>query len=525
MPSKSFTVSAIVGGLIACLACVGSAQQPNPVRIDSGKLQGVFTADRKVVAYKGIPYAAPPVEDLRWRPPQPLGRWKGVFQARDFGPRCIQFNPFRDMIFRDSGPSEDCLTLNVWAPADAKPSTAKKPGLPVMVWIHGGGFGSGGSSEARHDGETLAHRGVIVVSMNYRLGIFGFLALPELTSESANHSSGNYGLLDQAAALAWVQRNIAYFGGDPANVTLFGESAGSRSVSQQMASPLTRGLFAKAIGESSSDFFSPQTPTLQREQAEQIDAAWTQRSYGSNRLFYLRQLPADELVKAATSKNAPSFRPIIDGFFLPDSVRNIYEDGKQAHIPLLAGWNADEAQVGQPPDAATFAARARSGFGSAATQFLALYPASTDAEAALSANQYAVDEERAYSDWVWLETHAKTGSAPVYRYFFALGSMGSRFHPASEGAFHSDDIEYVFGTLDSRPGMRIRPEDRVLSDLMQQYWVNFARTGDPNGPGLPQWPVYGPSKWQVMHLDAASHAEPDKHRDRYLFLDKLWSTH
>jgi para-nitrobenzyl esterase len=514
--------------LAALCATLAAAQQPTPrpIKINSGKLQGFFTADQKVIAYKGIPYAQPPVEDLRWRPPQPVGRLKGTFPARDFGPRCIQFNPFRDMIFHDSGPSEDCLTLNVWAPSSAVPSK-KSPGLPVMVWIHGGGFSAGGSSEARQDGEVLAHRGVIVVSMNYRLGIFGFLALPELTGESANHTSGNYGLMDQTAALAWVQRNIAVFGGDPGNVTLFGESAGSRSVGQQMASPVTRGLFAKAIGESSSDFYSGNEPTLQREQAERIDANWTQRAFGSNRLFYLRQLPVDEILKAVASGKAPAFRPIIDGFFLPDTVRNLYVDGKQAHIPLLAGWNSDEAQVNPSPNATDFTAQAHARFGRAAADFLALYPASNDAEAARSANQYAVDQTRAYSDWAWLETHAKTSGAPVYRYFFALASSGSRFHPASEGAFHSDDIEYVFGTLDSRPGMAIRPEDRALSELMQQYWTNFAKSksGDPNGPGLPQWPTYGPAtNWQVMRLDATPEAKPDILRPRYLFLDSKWNT-
>ena len=513
--------------LAALCATLAAAQQPGPrpIKVDSGKLQGFFTADQKVIAYKGIPFALPPVEELRWRPPQPLGRWKGTLAARDFGPRCIQFNPSSDMIFRDPGSSEDCLTLNVWVPADASPGK-KSPGLPVMVWIHGGGFASGGTSEARHDGQFLAHRGVIVVSMNYRLGIFGFLALPELAAESANHASGNYGLMDQTAALAWVQRNIAAFGGDPTNVTLFGESAGSRSVCEQMASPITRGLFAKAIGESSAAFDSPDITIPHREQAERIDAVWAERTFGSSRLFYLRQLPVDEVEKPANSPNAPAFRPVIDGFFLPDSVPNIYADGKQAHIPLLAGWNSDESQVNPSPSAVEFAAQARVRFGPSANDFLALYPASNDAEAARSANEFAVDRVRAYSDWAWLETHARTGSAPLYRYYFSLRPPGSRFHPASEGAFHSDEIEYVFGALDSRPGMAIRPEDRTLSELMQQYWTNFAKskTGDPNGPGLPKWPTYNPtSGWQVMHLDATPEAKPDTLRARYQFLDSKWN--
>jgi para-nitrobenzyl esterase len=525
MARKSFAAFALVCGFVAISSSLATAQQPNPIRIDSGKVQGVFTADRKVVAYKGIPYAAPPVEDLRWRPPQPFGRWKGVFQARNFGSHCIQFGAYPDMVFHDPGPSEDCLTLNVWVPADAKPSK-KANGLPVMVWIYGGGLQTGGTSENRQDGEFLAHRGVIVVSMNYRLGIFGFLTLPELDSESPHHGSGNYGLMDQTAALNWVSRNIAAFGGDPNNVTIFGQSAGSESVSAQMASPLTTGLFAKAIGESGSFFPAPDHPVPTREEAEKTDAAWAERTFGSARLFYLRQLGTDEIVKAAMdhSRGARSFGAVIDGYFLPDTLPHIYADAKQAHIPTLGGWNANEAGPKAGTTLASFTQQAQTEFGPDAPTFLALYPATTEAEALRSAGDYAGDQSIAYRTWAWLEAQAKTGHARVYRYFFDLASPGDRNHPSPAGAFHSDDIEYVFGALESRPEMKIRPEDRALSELMQQYWVNFARTGDPNGPGLPQWPNYGSSAWQVMHLDSTPHAEPDKLRDRYLFLDKVWST-
>jgi para-nitrobenzyl esterase len=514
------TASALVCGSLALLA-----QQPKPIHIDSGKVQGTLTADQKVVAYKGIPYAAPPVEELRWRPPQPIGKWKGVFQARDFGAHCIQFGSYPDMVFHDPGPSEDCLTLNVWAPADAKPS-GKSGGLPVMVWIYGGGLQTGSTSENRQDGQYLAHRGVIVVSMNYRLGPFGFLALPELDSESPHHASGNYGLMDQTAAINWVRRNIAAFGGDPGNITIFGESAGSMSVSAQMASPFAIGSFAKAIGESGSLFPQGDHPPLPLQQAEQADQAWAEHAFGSARLFYLRQLGADEIVKAAMdrTRKAPSFSGVIDGWFLPDTLPHIYADGKQAHIPTLGGWNANEGRPEAGTDLASFTQLAQSDFGPDAQKFLTLFPATSEQEALQSAGDYAGDKFIAYRTWAWLEAQAQTGHAPVYRYFFDLPSPGDRNHSISAGAFHSDDIEYVFGTLDSRPQMKIRPEDRALSDLMQQYWVNFARTGDPNGPGLPQWPAYGSAtNWQVMHLDARPHAEPDKLRDRYLFLDKVWS--
>lgn len=527
MPRKSCSVYPCACALLlAVFTCPVTAQQLKPIQIDTGKVQGTLTPDQKVVAYKGIPYAAPPLEDLRWLPPQPLGRWKGVFQARDFGPHCIQFDSYADMVFHDPGPSEDCLTLNVWAPADARPSK-KTGGLPVMVWIYGGGFIAGGTSESRQDGQFLAHRGVIVVSMNYRLGIFGFLTLPELDSESPHHASGNYGLMDQTAALNWVRRNIAAFGGDPNNITIFGESAGSESVSLQMASPLTNGLFAKGIGESASGFPAPDHVLPPREEAERSDATWAERTFGSARLFYLRQLRTDEIVEAVMAQHrnpSPSFKPVVDGYFLPDTAPHIYADGKQAHVPTLGGWNANESRAAAGTTLASFTAEATKEFGASVPEFLALYPAGTEDQVRRSAGNYASDQFISYRTWAWLEAQVKTGQAPVYRYFFDLGSPGDRNHSVAAGAFHSDDIEYVFGALDSRPEMKIRPEDRALSELIQQYWVNFARTGDPNGPNLPKWPTYNPgSDWQVMHLDATPHAEPDKLRGRYLFLDRFWS--
>ena len=506
-------------------AAAAAAQKPpqlRPVQIDSGKVLGVLTADQKIVAYKGIPYAAPPVGDLRWRPPQPVGRWKHILYARDFGYHCIQSGGYADMVFHDPGPSEDCLTLNVWAPVAAGKHPAP---LPVMVWIYGGGFTTGGTSENRQDGEFLAHRGVVVVSMNYRLGIFGFMALQELTEESANHASGNYGLMDQTAAIAWVRRNIAAFGGDAANITIFGESAGSQSVSALIASPIAKGLISKAIGESGAIFssFSMTLPT--RQQAEQADAAWAERAFGSSRLFYLRSLTADELLEKAMARSGPTprFGPDIDGLFLPDSVANIYAAGQQAHIPVLGGWNANESRANGNTTAASFTAQAQQEFGADADAFLAVYPAASDAEAQQSANDYAGDRFIAFSTWAWLEAQVRTGNAPVYRYFFALGSPGDRNHPSSMGAFHSDEIEYVFGALDSRPEMALRPEDRALSEQMMQYWTNFAKTGDPNGAGLPRWPVYNAAGgWQVLHLDATPASKPDALRSRDLFLDRQW---
>jgi para-nitrobenzyl esterase len=391
-----------------------------------------------------------------------------------------------------------------------------------MVWIYGGGFTTGGTSEARQDGQFLAQRGVIVVSMNYRLGIFGFMTHPELDAESPNHTSGNYGLMDQAAAIAWVRRNIAAFGGNPANITLFGESAGSQSVTTHMASPISRGLFARAIGESGAGFYSFSMTLRPRPESEQANTAWASRVFGSSKLFYLRSLTTDDLVKAATAKGAPYFGPVIDGYFLPDTLPHIFADGQQAHVPVLGGWNANESRPRTIPTADSFMVQAHTDFGPDALRFLDAYPAATDAEAAKSAGDYAGDHFIAFSTWAWLEAQVKTGRAPVYRYLFDLPSPGDRNHSVAQGAFHSDDIEYVFGTLDSRAGMHVRPEDRALSDLMQQYWTNFARTGNPNAPGLPAWPNYGPETWQVMHLDPTPAAQPDTLRPRYLFLDSIW---
>lgn len=507
---------------ILVFAATAFASNPLQVKTDKGKVEGAYTADQQVRAFKGIPYAAPPVGELRWQPPQPAAKWKGAREAKAFGSHCIQAASYSDMIFHDPGASEDCLTLNVWTPVKAKV-------LPVMVWIYGGGFAAGGTSEARQNGQYLAHRGVVVVSMNYRLGIFGFFALPELTAESPHHASGNYGLMDQTAALEWVKRNIAAFGGDPNNVTIFGESAGSISVSAQMASPLAQGLFQKAIGESGGAFFLRGLTSSTREVQEQRDATFAQKAFGTSKLEDLRKLSADEILKGARTKMSSPvrFAPDVDGYFLPQSVPQIFAEGKQAHIPLLAGWNKDEARgavilAKTQPTVASFTKEADKEFGADAAEFLKVYPAGTDAEAVQSAGDFAGDRFIVFSTWRWLEAQVATGGAPVYRYRLDLGSPGDKFHPAAIGAFHSDDIEYVFGTLDSRQQAVWRPEDRALSDQIQQYWTNFAKTGDPNGPGLPKWPTYHSGEWQVMHLDADSDARPGAYRARYLFLNSVW---
>ena len=479
------------------------------VKTDEGKVHGKFINNGVVRAFQGIPYAAPPVGDLRWKAPRPAAKWKGELDATKYGHHCSQVHVFDDMVFQ-STESEDCLTLNVYGPANEK----GKAKLPVMFWIHGGGYSGGGSSEPRHNGDFLPTKGVILVTINHRLGIFGFLATPELAAEQGG-SSGDYGLMDMVAALNWVKKNISSFGGDPGNVTIFGESAGSFAVSTLMAAPSAQGLFAKAIGESGGAL---STGTLSMEPlsvAGPKNAEWV-KSIGVNSLADLRALPTDKVLAAAGKQGAVRFSPVIDGRFLTEPVLDTYLAGKQAHVPLLAGFNRDEGFfLGNGMTAEKWKAMAAQRFPEKADDFLKLYPGKTDAEAVRSAIDFGSDSFIAYGTWKWIEIDRKTGDKDIYRYKLDLAAPSSKFHPG-EFAFHSDDIEYVFGTLDTRPGAVWRDEDRKLSDEMMSYWTNFARSGDPNGPGLPNWPKYGEGD-PVLHLDNPITSRPDENRARYEF--------
>ena len=522
MNAKMVRRSLVVWAMMAVpLALFGASSGPQ-VKTASGMVEG--KEDGAVHSFLGIPYAAPPVGDLRWKPPVAAAKWTGVRKATDFGPHCMQGKVFGDMNFRDSGGSEDCLSLNVWVPA--KPSAAK---LPVMVWIYGGGFVAGTTSEPRQDGTHLAQQGVIVVSMNYRLGVFGFLVHPELAKESGRNAAGNYGLLDQLAALQWVHENIAAFGGDPGNVTIFGESAGSFSVSAQMASPLAKGLFQKAIGESGAAFFSGGLSFEPLSVREEKDVKSVSSKLGVSTLAELRAVPAEKLLEVF-GKPGPdgfAFGPDVDGYFLPEPVPAIFAAGKQNDVPLLAGWNHDEGSFEiafspQKPTADSLKATAQKEFGEKSAKFLKLYPADSDEHALRSAKDFAGDRFIAFSTWEWMESQAKTGKQPIYRYRFDLGPPADPKGPQL-GAFHSAEIEYVFGQLDSKAGVAWRSDDRQLSEAMRKYWANFARSGDPNSSGLPKWPVYAAGEgWPVMFLDAKSGAHKDELRERYLFLSTAW---
>jgi len=404
------TVCAVaIAGIVAGMSAVAHADSLT-VKTEQGKVQGKTINDGKVKAFMGLPYAAPPVGDLRWKAPEPPAKWKGERDATKYGAHCAQGPVFADMVFQDSGQSEDCLFLNVYAPAD---STVKSK-LPVMFWIHGGVYSGGASSEPRHNGDFLPTKGVVLVTINYRLGVFGFLATADLARE-ANGAAGNYGLLDMVAALQWVRANIKNFGGDPDNVTIFGESAGSFAVSTLMASPLARGLFAKAIGESGAAF-SDVLPTDTLDAREQKDGAWV-ASLGVNSLAELRALPTDKILDAVKKKQG-GFSPAIDGKLLTEQVADTYAAGKQAHVPLLAGWNRDEGSFAamQGITAEKWKAQAESRFNDRATAFLHFYPGDTDAQALRSAIDFGSDSFIAFSTWKWLEAHRKTGESPVYRY-------------------------------------------------------------------------------------------------------------
>ena len=511
--------------------------EPPRVKIANGELEGVNESGIKT--FKGVPFAAPPVGNLRWREPQPVVNWTGVRKADNFGPRAMQLPVFGDMNFRSNGMSEDCLYLNVWTPS--KTGNEK---LPVLVYFYGGGFIAGDGSEPRYDGESLARRGIVTVTVNYRLGIFGFFVHPELTKESPHHASGNYGLLDQSAALVWVQKNIAAFGGDPKKVTIAGESAGSFSVSAQMASPLSRNIIAGAIGESGSLLGLNPTASLKDAEKSGTDFAAIVKA---NSLTDLRAIPAEDLLKA-TSK-AGRFPVCVDGYFFPKSPLEIYQSGEQAHVPLLVGWNSQENSyqsiIGDSkPTVENYKKGVEKMYGDKSTQVLRVYNASTDEEVEQVATALAGDRFIGYSTWKWSDIQSKTGQRPVYRYLYArprpqmrseMGNataglaggvirdtLSTNVHkaPIAKGAVHSAEIEYALGNLPTNRVYDWQPEDYAVSEIMQTFFANFIKTGNPNGLGVPEWKSIDNKSVHVMHIDVNTKLVEDKNGERYLLLEQ-----
>jgi para-nitrobenzyl esterase len=534
--------------LTICASAWGSgADTKVQVRTKAGMIAGANESGISI--FKGVPFAAPPVGDLRWRAPQPVKPWEGVRDASRFGPRCMQLPVFGDMNFRSDGMSEDCLYLNVWTPA----TDPEKP-LPVLVYIYGGGFIAGDGSEPRYDGESMARRGIVTVTLSHRLGVFGFLAHPSLSREADYGASGNYALLDQTAALQWVRDNIHAFGGDPERVTIAGESAGSVAVSAQMLSPRARGLFQGAIGESGSVLRTLRAATL--ADAEQNGRDFAQH-LGAASLAEMRAVSAEAVLQATVkdSKNPSlfgnlySFAPVIDGYFFSGDPLATYTAGDVAKVPLLVGWNSEEMNYqalmrGKPLTRESFEAVLRESFGANAGDAIALYGGDTDEALMQAATDLAGDQFIAYSTWKWADLHAQTANR-VYRYHYrrprpvmrpefagATANLaggisrneqpGRATPPVAKGAVHSAEIEYAMGNLPTNRVYDWQPEDYRVSAVMQTFFENFIKRGDPNGLGLPKWPALTPrDAGTEMIIDVETRAQPEKHRARYLFLDRV----
>jgi para-nitrobenzyl esterase len=463
-----------------------------PTPTESGAIEGV--REDGLTVYKGVPYAAPPVGALRWREPQPATPWNHTRRANAFAPACMQ----RGVSMPGEQPpvvSEDCLYLNIWTPANSAEER-----LPVIVWIHGGGYTNGSASMPLYRGDRLARKGVVVVTVAYRLGPLGFLAHPELTRESSHHASGNYGLLDQIAALEWVQRNIKAFGGDPGKVTIAGQSAGAMSVSMLMVSPRSTGLFQRAIGESGGVFEPTQmAPGYLLAHAEE-DGQKYAASLGASSVAELRTHPAARLLEGDAGMVS---HPVIDAFVLPSAPYDAFAAGQQHDVPLLVGSNAEEARSlvdVSSVTASTFNAGVEQSFGALPPALLAAYSHATDASARVARLDLERDLRFGWDMWAWARLQAATGTQHVYYYSFAerppfpAGSVYDGW-----GAGHFAELWFVFDHLDQSPWQWSAP-DRKLAEEISGYWTNFAKSGDPNGRGLPTWPAYTGGNDNVLKL-------------------------
>jgi len=475
----------------------------------SGKVSGRISGDGAVSVFKGIPFAAPPTGDLRWKAPRREASWEGVRPCTDPAPSPMQAKPApfsmwsQEFLIPEEPISEDCLYLNVWTPARA-PSEK----LPVLVWIYGGGFSSGGSECPIYDGEATARKGIVFVSFNYRVGPFGFFAHPELTRESEHQSSGNYGLLDQIAALAWVRENIEAFGGDAENVTIAGQSAGAMSVSCLVASPQARGLFHRAIAESGASFARSMMTLDQAEKA----GVETATSLGAATIAEMRAKPAGELLKTRGRGG-----PIVDGWLLPHPVSEIFAAGNQNRVDLLTGWNQDEGlSFGPSRNAEEWRAQVLRQYGDQAERMLRFYPASDDATAAKSQLDLGRDQIFGVANYAWANVAAADGTGKVFVYRFTRKVPGTGQY-AKYGAFHTGEVPYAYDNLKfvDRPWQTI---DRELAKTLSGYWANFIRNGNPNGAGLPEWPAYDTADRKIVLLGDKVEALPIPDREALDFL-------
>lgn len=487
----------LIGGIAtpAALAGVMRAVPGDPLRIDSGLVAGTLIG-HGVKAYYGLPFAAPPVRQDRWRAPQPVTPWQGVYTADTKRPSCMQAMRAPDInhYFGAQTLSEDCLYLNVWAPANARPGAD----LPVVVWIFGGAFAIGSANMPAYSGAPLARQGVVYVAANYRVGVLGFFALPQLTAESRHHASGDWGLLDQIAALKWVQRNIRAFGGNPANVTVIGQSAGSMSINLLQASPLTHGLFQRAIGLSGSAVVGGPALAIPSRQQAEAEGSSLMRALRATSLAQLRALAPDRLLAVAQRAHFRA-RPDVDGYVLPDTPQRIFEEGKERHVPVLVGSTANDLGTGvallRATTPAEYQQAARHMFGAQAPEFLAAWPARTDAQVHRQSLAVSRDSGMGLAALAWATLQARTGRAPAYLYLFdhvepfAPGvTFADLDDPASAGAYHFSDVAYWLGTLSTYNLFRItrdwQPADFELSRQMQKVILTFAKTGTPDTPAV-----------------------------------------
>jgi para-nitrobenzyl esterase len=493
MKKITFLVALLI--MVAANSC--TTRQPGQIKIEYGWIQG--TVENNLTVFKGIPFAAPPVGDLRWQPPQPLKKWDGVKQTTEFAPAPMQGgNP-------PSGKSEDCLYLNVWTPAKSYDEK-----IPVLVWIYGGGFSFGSTSVPVHDGANLAKKGVVLVSIAYRVGQLGFLAHPELSAENSNNVSGNYGLLDQIAGLKWIQKNISAFGGDPDKVTIFGESAGGISVSMLCASPLAKGLFHGAISQSGGSFGPTRPTTFPGEnmkslnQAEKEGVDYTKKA-GVSSIAELRKIDAEKL---PSEWGMGSAWPIIDGYVIPDDQYKLYEAGNYNDIPVLIGYNSDEGlsfSPGRTPE--EYFTGVKSRYGKFADDLIKAYPVGENS-VPKTARDLARDASFGWHTWSWARLQSKTGKSKVYYYYFDQHPDFPEDSPnADHGSPHGQDVAYVFQNLNtSNPN--VTKSDLETSQAMATYWTNFAKYGNPNGEAVPEWPAFSQDNPVVMYLGPTPHTGP-----------------
>ena len=502
--------SLLLAFAFAAVPCMGLAASTT-AKVEQGVIQG--TKEAGLTVYKGIPFAAPPVGELRWRAPQPAAKWEGVRPADKFAPQCVQSIP-------GIATSEDCLYLNVWSPA--KSASAR---VPVLVWIYGGGFSVGGTSVPTYSGEQLARKGVVLVSIAYRLGPLGFLAHPELSAESPQHASGNYGLLDMIAALGWIQKNIAAFGGDPNKVTIFGESAGGIAVSQLCASPLAKGLFQRAISESGGSFGPARTGGMPGENMRPLaiaekDGQAFAATAGATSIAELRKLPPEKLLAAQRGMAWPN----IDGWVIPSDQYTLYEAKRFNDVPVLIGYNSDEgASFSRDHTPKEYIDATRKRYGGFADSLLKAYPAG-DTSVPKTARDLSRDAAFGWHTWIWARLQSQRGSSKVFYYYFDQHPDYPADSPqAGHGSPHGMEVEYVFGHVTGGPSGKPSATDLTISDAMATYWTNFAKYGDPNGKAMPKWPAFSDQHPELMYFAGTPHVGPVPNEQGLKTLDEYFA--